>query len=189
MCDFQPARWLFPKEIPGQPGNNHPTSIPTGVYPTADGYINIAAMGSTMFNRLCEVLGMPEMSKDPRFLEAGLRVENRGDLNREIIARTRTRDSADWIAALNAAGVPCGPILSMDGTFANEQVQHLRMTRQVEHPRKGPITIMAQPVNFSDGELPAPRPAPETGAHTAEILQWLGLDGAECDRLRAAGVV
>ncbi|MFC4274782.1 CaiB/BaiF CoA transferase family protein [Achromobacter aloeverae] len=189
MMDFQATRWLIDGEVPGQSGNDHPTSAPTGVYPTADGHINIAAMGSTMFSRLCEVLGMPEMIKDPRFTEAGLRVDNRADLNREIIARTRTRNSADWIAALNAAGVPCGPILAMDGTFADEQVQHLRMTRQVEHPRKGPISIMAQPVNFSDGELPAPRPAPETGANTAEILAWLGVDAAECERLRGAGVV
>lgn len=189
MMDFQATRWLIDGEVPSQSGNDHPTSSPTGVYPTADGYINIAAMGSSMFARLCDVLGMPEMNQDPRFASAGLRVENRPELNREIIARTRTRNSADWIERLNAAGVPCGPILGMDGTFENEQVRHLRMTRRVTHPQRGDIDIMAQPVIFADTEAPAVSVAPETGAHTDDILSWLGLDAGARQRLRAAGAV
>jgi crotonobetainyl-CoA:carnitine CoA-transferase CaiB-like acyl-CoA transferase len=159
------------------------------MYPTSDGYMNIAAMGSSMFSRLCDVLEMPEMVADPRFREAGLRVENREALNREIIARTRTRTTDEWISRLNAAGVPCGPILAMDGVFANEQVRHLRMTREVDTPSKGKIDIMAPPLVFSDGDYPAPTPAPETGAHTDEILQWLGVQEADRQRLRAAGAL
>lgn len=189
MMDFQATRWLIDGEIPAQSGNDHPTSAPTGVYPTADGHINIAAMGTGMFTRLCEVLGMPEMAGDPRFVEAGLRVENRGDLNREIIARTRTRTSADWIARLNAAGVPCGPILSMEGTFDDEQVRHLNMVRHVRHAKRGDIAIMGQPVIFGGTDLPEVRPAPETGAHSDEILAWIGLDEAQRERLRAAGAI
>jgi len=189
MMDFQATRWLIDGEVPGQSGNDHPTSAPTGVYPTADGYINIAAMGSSMFARLCDVLGMPEMNADPRFASAGLRVENRADLNREIIARTMTASSAQWIERLNAAGVPCGPILSMDAAFENEQVRHLAMTRRVRHPQRGDIDIMAPPVVFGDVEMPPVHAAPETGAHSNEILRELGLDAAACERLRAAGVV
>jgi crotonobetainyl-CoA:carnitine CoA-transferase CaiB-like acyl-CoA transferase len=189
MMDFQATRWLIDGEIPRQSGNDHPTSAPTGVYPTADGYINIAAMGSGMFNRLCEVLGMPELTRDARFVEAGLRVENRAELNRAIIARTRTRTSAEWIASLNAAGVPCGPILSMDGTFENEQVKHLNMVRHVHHPEKGDIAIMAQPVIFSGTAPPDLTLAPETGAHSDEILAWLGVDAERRQHLRAAGAI
>lgn len=189
MMDFQATRWLIDGEVPGQSGNDHPTSSPTGVYPTADGYINIAAMGSSMFARLCDVLGMPELKDYPRFGSAGLRVENRGELNREIIARTRTRDSADWIERLNQAGVPCGPILSMDTAFENEQVRHLRMTRRVTHPQRGEVDIIAPAVTFGGAEAPAVSPAPETGAHTDDILAWLGMDEAARQRLRAAGAV
>jgi crotonobetainyl-CoA:carnitine CoA-transferase CaiB-like acyl-CoA transferase len=189
MMDFQATRWLIDGEVPAQSGNDHPTSAPTGVYPTADGHINIAAMGSGMFNRLCEVLDLPALTHDPRFVEAGLRVENRADLNREIIARTRTRTSAEWIERLNVAGVPCGPILSMDGTFENEQVRHLNMVRHVRTPTKGDIAIMAQPVIFGGTEPPDVRPAPETGGHSDEILAWLGMDDAQRARLRAAGAI
>ncbi|MBO1110775.1 CaiB/BaiF CoA transferase family protein [Bordetella petrii] len=189
MMDFQATRWLIDGEVPSQSGNDHPTSAPTGVYPTADGYINIAAMGSSMFARLCEVLEMPEMNDDPRFASAGLRVENRADLNREIIARTRCRTSAEWIERLNAAGVPCGPILSMDTAFQNEQVRHLVMTRRVNHPQRGDIDIMAPPLVFGGAERPPVTAAPETGAHSDEILGWLGLDAAARERLRAAGAV
>ncbi|MFJ1301497.1 CaiB/BaiF CoA transferase family protein [Pseudomonadota bacterium AL_CKDN230030165-1A_HGKHYDSX7] len=189
MMDFQATRWLIDGEVPGQSGNDHPTSSPTGVYPTADGYINIAAMGSSMFARLCDVLGMPELKDDARFGSAGLRVENRGELNREIIARTRTRDSADWIERLNQAGVPCGPILSMDMAFENEQVRHLRMTRRVTHPQRGDVDIIAPAVTFGGAEAPPVSPAPETGAHTDDILAWLGMDEAARQRLRAAGAV
>jgi crotonobetainyl-CoA:carnitine CoA-transferase CaiB-like acyl-CoA transferase len=189
MMDFQAMRWLIDGEIPPQSGNDHPTSSPTGVYPTADGYMNIAAMGSSMFTRLCEVLQAPELLADARFGTAGDRVENRAHLNKEIIARTRTRTTAEWIRLLNDAGVPCGPILDMEGTFDNEQVRHLNMTRTVRHPSRGDISIMAQPMVFSDGELPQPRPAPETGAHSEEILEWLGIDAAERGRLREAGVI
>ncbi|OZI77894.1 CaiB/BaiF CoA transferase family protein [Bordetella genomosp. 12] len=189
MMDFQATRWLIDGEVPGQSGNDHPTSSPTGVYPTADGYINIAAMGSSMFARLCEVLEMPELIDDARFASAGLRVENRPALTAQIVARTRQRSSAEWIERLNAAGVPCGPILSMDGTFDNEQVRHLKMTRKVTHPQRGEFDILAQPVIFGDAEPGPVSPAPETGAHTDDILGWLGMDAAARERLRAVGAV
>lgn len=189
MMDFQATRWLIDGEIPTQSGNDHPTSSPTGVYPTADGYINIAAMGSGMFARLCDVLGISELINDPRFSSAGLRVENRPDLNRLIIASTMCSTSADLIDRLNKAGVPCGPILSMDQAFANEQVRHLAVTRRVEGTQRGDIEIMASPYIFEDGDMPPVSAAPETGAHSDEILDWLGLDEAARVRLRAAGVV
>lgn len=132
---------------------------------------------------------MPEMNEDPRFSSAGLRVENRADLNREIIARTTTGTCAQWIERLNAAGVPCGPILSMDTAFENEQVKHLAMTRRVRHPQRGDIDIMAPALVFNDAQQPPVHAAPETGAHSEEILDWLGLDANTRERLRAAGVV
>ncbi|SAI14035.1 L-carnitine dehydratase/bile acid-inducible protein F [Bordetella ansorpii] len=189
MMDFQATRWLIDREVPAQSGNDHPTSSPTGVYPTADGYINIAAMGSSMFARLCDVLEMPALKEDARFGSAGLRVEHRAELNREIVARTLTRGSADWIERLNNAGVPCGPILSMDAVFDNEQVRHLGMTRPVSHPERGSIDIMAPAVIFDGVQPPPVSPAPETGGHTDEILGWLGLDEAARQRLRATGGV
>src|SRR6201995_6056861 len=110
MLDFQAARWTIAKEVPGQAVNNHPTSIPTGVFQTADGYINIAAAGDDIYRRLCKALDAPQLASDPRFTSGRARSENRDALNEAIGVITRTRTSADWIEALNKAGVPSGPI-------------------------------------------------------------------------------
>src|SRR5580698_10460869 len=109
MLDFQAARWTIAKEVPGQAGNNHPTSIPTVVFATADGYINIAAAGDDIYRRLCKALGTDELIADPRYATGRARSQNRDALNEAIGAITRGRTSADWIEALNKAGVPSGP--------------------------------------------------------------------------------
>src|SRR5947207_357698 len=101
ILDFQAARWLIGHEVPPQAGNDHPTSVPTGVFPTSDGLINIAASGGAMFRRLCDALGVPDLPADPEFRSAGLRSRNREALNGVLAARTRTDTSAAWIERLN----------------------------------------------------------------------------------------
>ena len=108
MLDFQAARWTVSGEVAPQAGNNHPTTIPTGVFKTKDGHINIASAGDIIWGRLCDVLGDPDMSSNPDFANGEKRSENRVAVNASIEAQTQKRTSAEWIKALEEAGVPCG---------------------------------------------------------------------------------
>src|SRR5687767_7222990 len=113
MLDFQASRWTIGKEIPPQAGNDHPTGIPTGVFRTSDGHMNIAASGQQMYRRLCEALGVPQLIEDPRFKTPPDRSKNRAALTEELEKATRTKSSQHWVDVLNKAGVPCGPIFNV----------------------------------------------------------------------------
>ena len=142
MLDFQAARYLKDGEVPGQAGNDHPTLIPTGVFPTADGHINIAASGQVLWHRLAEVLDLGELRDHPDYADPQSRSQNRDALNALIAERTRERPSRDWVSILTAAGVPSGPINTMDRVFAEPQVQHLGMAKTVDHPTLGPFRLV-----------------------------------------------
>src|SRR5262249_35606364 len=149
MLDFQAARWLIDSEIAPQAGNDHPTGIPTGVFTTADGHINIAASGQTMYRRLCTAIGAPELIDDPRFKTLADRSKNRKQMNAELDRVLVKKSSAEWIEALNAAGVPSGPILNIKEVFANEQVAHLGLAQPVRHRTRGDMKVQAPPVTLS----------------------------------------
>jgi formyl-CoA transferase len=134
MLDFQAARWLIGNEIPPQAGNDHPTGIPTGVFTTKDGHINIAAAGQQMYRRLCEALGIEALIDDPRFRSSKDRSKNRAVLNAELDRVLASKTSADWVELLNAKGVPSGPILNVQQVYENEQIVHLNMAVPVKHP-------------------------------------------------------
>jgi formyl-CoA transferase len=189
MLDFQAARWTIGHEVPGQAGNDHPTSIPTGVFATADGYINIAAAGNAIYKRLCDAIARPDLATQAEFATDKARSANRKALNAEIEAVTKTRKSAEWIDALNAAGVPCGPIYKMDEVFADAQVQHLHMTRKVAHATLGEVEVIGQPITLSRSEWSIRTPTPEAGEHTDAILGALGYDAAAIAALRGKKVV
>ncbi len=189
MLDFQAARWLLDGDVPRQAGNNHPTSIPTGVFKTADGYINIAASGTAIYARLVDILGDRDLGTDARFADGAARSENRDALNARIEAITQGRSSAEWVEILNEAGVPCGPIYNIDQVFADPQVQHLKMAQPVEHPVLGHQKVVGQAIELSRTPSEIRRATPELGEHTDEILGQLGLDQAEIDGLRASGAI
>ncbi|GAB2906258.1 CoA transferase [Paralcaligenes sp. KSB-10] len=189
MMDFQAMRWLMKKEIPAQSGNDHPTSSPTGVFPTQNGHMNIAAMGNDMFARLCKVIGAEELTSDARFVTVPLRAANRKALAEAIAQRTQSRPTEEWIALMNSEGVPCGPILTMDQTFQNEQVRHLEMAQHVKHPKLGDIQIMGQAVKFSRSTTGELTPAPEQGEHNDQIFASLGLSPEQIKTLKVDGVI
>jgi formyl-CoA transferase len=188
LLDFQAVRWLIDREVPGQAGNDHPTTAPTGVFPTVDGHVNIASVGDAMFARLCRALDAP-LGTDPRFTDDRARIAHRAELNAAIGAITRTRPSTHWVETLDRAGVPCGPIYSIDQMFADPQVRHLGIAQAVIHPRLGPLQLVGQPVSLSRTPSRLASAAPEQGEHTAAILGELGYDSARIAALRKEGAI
>jgi crotonobetainyl-CoA:carnitine CoA-transferase CaiB-like acyl-CoA transferase len=189
MLDFQAARWLIAKDVPGQAGNNHPTSIPTGVFATADGHINIAAAGDEIFARCCKALDAMELASDPRYATGTARSKNRDALNAAIEAVTRTRKSADWIERLNKQGVPSGPIYKINEVFDDPQVKHLNVTRHVTHPVLGDVEVVGQAIELSRSKWSVRSPTPEAGEHTDAVLGELGYAAADIAALRDRKVV
>ncbi len=189
MLDFQAARWLVDNEVPPQAGNNHPTTIPTGVYPTSDGHINIATAGGEIYERLCRVLGDEELISHPDYATGEARSENRDTLNTRLDAITRQKTSAEWVDILNKAGVPCGPIYDIDEMFDDPQVKHLGMAAPVAHPELGPIEIVKQAASLSRTPFRIHTATPELGQHTDEILNELGMDSGEIINLKERGIV
>ena len=189
MLDFQAARWLIGHEVPGQAGNNHPTAIPTGVFKTADGFINIASTGGKMWERLCAAIGAPELAARPEYADSAARSQNRDALNAEIERKLANASSAAWIAKLNEAGVPCGPIYSIDAVFADPQVEHLKIAREVKKKNGSALNVVGQPVSLSRTPSEITAPPPEAGEHTSEVLREFGFSDKEIETLRAARAI
>jgi formyl-CoA transferase len=189
MLDFQAARWLIAHEVPEQAGNDHPTTIPTGVFKTRDGHINIASAGDEIFGRLCRAFEKPELAEHPDYRSGRSRSQNRKALNAAIETITVGRDSADWIERLNKAGVPAGPIYAMDQVFADPQVRHLGLAQPVEHPTLGRLELVGQAVTLSRTPSRLNAASPDPGEHTDTILRELGYSGADIAGLRDRRVV
>jgi crotonobetainyl-CoA:carnitine CoA-transferase CaiB-like acyl-CoA transferase len=189
MLDFQAARWLIAKEVPGQAGNNHPTSIPTGVFRTKDGYVNIAAAGEDIYRRFCAAIGAEHLADAPDYATAKARSKNRDKLNAAIEEITKQRGAAELVAALNRAGVPSGPIYRIDEVFADPQVRHLGIAQPVDHPTLGRIELVGQAVSLSRTPSALRMPTPERGEHTDAVLRELGYDAAAILGLRQRGVI
>jgi len=189
MMDLQAARYLIKGEIPKQAGNNHPTIIPTGVFETADGRINIQAGGPRLWKRLTKALGAPELAEHPDYAERETRAKNRDALNAIIAGYIRKKTSAEWIEILNAEGIPCGPIHSVDQTFADPQVRTLEMDPEYVHPVAGKYRVVGQAIKLSRTPQQKRKPTPELGEHTDEILASLGYKPEEIERLRESTVV
>ena len=191
MLDFQAAQWLIDHKVPKSTGNEHPLTVPTGVFQTRDGYINLAAIGNNMFKRLCVALEIPELIDQPGFGSDPERVCNRERVNAAVGTAFRQRSTAEWTEILLKAGVPCGPIYTVDRMFEDPQVKHLGIARTLQHPELGDIEVVGLPMNFSryprqDGPLKA---APAQGDQTGQILGELGYSAERIAELRSRCVV
>src|SRR5580693_3215120 len=189
MLDFQAARWLMEKDVAKQAGNNHPTSIPTGVFRTSDGYINIATAGGQIWERCAQAIGAPDLPNRPEYATAPDRSKNRKALNAEINKYTATKSSETWVKEFNAAGVPCGPIYSIDQMFSDAQVEHLGIAQDVPNEENRHIRLVGQPVTLSRTPSKMAARPPEFGEQTNEVLAEFGFNSDEIVRLRQSKVI
>ena len=189
MLDFQSARWLVDGEVPQQAGNNHPTSIPTGVFATADGHMNIAVAGQEIWGRFCRALDHEDWMRDPDFEDAPARSENRDRLNALIGEALAGKTTAEWVETFNDLGVPCGPIYNIGEMFDDAQVQHLGLAQPLTSPRLGEMQFVRQPVSLDRTPSSFAVAPPEVGEQTREILESLGYAPDEIDALLDSGVV
>jgi formyl-CoA transferase len=189
MLDFQAARWLMDKDVAPQAGNDHPTSIPTGVFKTSDGYINIATTGGRIWQRFAEALGAPDLPNRPEYATGPDRSKNRKALNAEINKFTEKKSSEIWVKEFNAAGVPCGPIYSIDQVFADAQVEHLGIAQDVPNEEGRHIRLVGQPFTLSRTPSKMAARPPEFGEQTEEVLTEFGFAADEISTLRQNKVV
>lgn len=189
MLDFQAARWLVDGDVPKQAGNNHPTSIPTGVFKTSDGYMNIAVAGQAIWEKFCDAMGKPEWNENPDYATGAARSDNRDALNAEIEAETLKDTMVNWIERLNAAGVPCGEINNIQQVFESPQVAHLGLAQPVKSHERGDTHLVGQPIIMSRTPSTIASPPPMAGEHNQEVLTDLGFAADEIETLKRDGVI
>src|SRR3984957_5919407 len=165
LLDFQATRWTMDKKIPPQEGNHHPTNTPMGLYPTADGFLNLSATSNKNFQVLCKLMDRDTMAADPRFASTALRRQNKQAMNELIADALRAKTTSEWFELLVAAGLPCGPVYNIEQAFADPQVQALRIKRSVTHPRLGELDLVAQPCEITGFDREIRNPTRDLGEH------------------------
>lgn len=189
MLDFQAARWLMTEEVAPQVGNDHPTNLPTGLFKTSDGAVNISAAGDNIFGRLARELGYDGWIDDPDLAHNDGRLRNRDQLNALIQEKFLEKTSADWVEQLSKAGVPCGPAYNIDEAFNDPQVKHLGVALPIHTVPYGETQCVGQPVQLTRTPTGRPTPTPERGEQTDEILSSLGIGNDDIDDLRARNII
>jgi crotonobetainyl-CoA:carnitine CoA-transferase CaiB-like acyl-CoA transferase len=189
LLDFQATRWTMDKKVPPQEGNYHPTNVPMGLYPTADGFLNLAATSNKNFRIFCKLIDREKAASDPRFASAGLRARNKEALNELIATALRAKTSREWFEMMVEAGLPCGPVYNIRDAFADPQVEALRIERPVTHPRLGEINLVAQPCEITGFDRAIRTATPDLGEHNDEILQSLGYDAEAIAEMKAKRVI
>jgi crotonobetainyl-CoA:carnitine CoA-transferase CaiB-like acyl-CoA transferase len=189
---YEGLNYLTSGEVPERRGNEHPNIVPYKTMPAADGYVILAVGNDRQFQRFCAVAGRPDLAEDPRFATNAERVRNRRELYPILEALTPAKTQDEWVEALNARGVPCGPVNTLDRVFADPQIQHRGMQIRMDYPDagSGKVDLIGNPIGFSRTPVDYRRPPPKLGEHTDAVLgEALGLDAAEIADLRRKGVI
>lgn len=190
MLSTQAMNYLLSGQVPHCAGNSHPNIVPQGIFCASDGEFVIAVGNDVQFRRLCELLEIPEIADNPRFLTNAERVQNRGALNDILRKKFASRTIAQWVETLGQGGVPSGPINDLAQVFADPCVKERGLRFDMDHPSCGPIPQIANPIRLSGTPISYGRPPPILGADTNEILgKVLGLSGDRISQLRASGAI
>ena len=189
MLDFQAARWLMKQEVPPQVGNEHPTSVPTGLFTTKDGAINLAVAGESIWRRFCTAAGHDEWPEDPEFNSNTARFKNRVRLNKLIQDVVATRTSQEWVDLLETAGVPCGPVYPIDRMFDDAQVEHVGIAQEMDTVPFNRTRALGQPMQLTRTPSRLAVRPPEKGEHTEEILREFGFGADDIECLRQKAVI
>jgi crotonobetainyl-CoA:carnitine CoA-transferase CaiB-like acyl-CoA transferase len=189
LLDFQAARYLVDGVVPEQAGNDHPYITPMGVFATSDGFINLGVGGDGHWKDLCRALDRPEWAANPEYATIPSRFRNRPEIRAILEPVFARKSSVEWMRVLAAACVPAGPIYRMDEVFADPQVRHLGMAVTCQHPTRGEVAVVGQPVKLSRTPASVRSTTPAEGEHTDAILEALGYRPADVARLRACGAV
>ena len=189
MLDFQASRWLCDNNVAGQAGNNHPTSVPTGVFKTSDGSINLAVAGETIWRRFAEAVDKGDWLEMEEFKDAKKRLKNRDYLNSLIEELTVTKSSNEWVEKLEKVGVPCGPINSIDKVFEDPQVKHLGIAQSVDTIPYGETELVGQPFNLSRTPSSLKQRPPEKGEQNSDVLSELGFSDKELNDFKNQEII
>ncbi|MGB6306163.1 MAG: CaiB/BaiF CoA-transferase family protein [Steroidobacteraceae bacterium] len=186
----QAMNYLVSGNAPQRSGNAHPNLVPYQDFPTSDGYMIIAVGNDAQFARLCAVLGLPDLARNPSFLTNKQRVANRRELIERLCSVTVRHPTAHWVGALESVGVPAGPINSLDAVFDDAQVRARRMRIDLPHPVAGSVPLVASPLRLSATPVAYRSAPPPLGAQTREVLaERLAMSAADIESLRAKGVI
>lgn len=186
----QAMNYLATGTSPARLGNAHPNIVPYQAFETSDSYIILAVGNDSQFLRFCELAGKPEIAADERFQQNSNRVRNRDALVLQVQEIMLQKSSAAWLEALNARGIPCGPINNIEQVFADPQVQHRGMQLELDHPAAGKVAGVASPIRLSRTPIEYEQAPPLLGQHTDDVLsRLLALDAAEIARLHNDGIV
>jgi crotonobetainyl-CoA:carnitine CoA-transferase CaiB-like acyl-CoA transferase len=179
MLANQAMNYLVSGEPPIRRGNRHPNIQPQNVYPVADGHIVLAVGNDGQFRKFAEVIGVPDLADDPLFSTNAARVENLEELETQLKQALLAKGVEEWTTLFAAAGVPSGPINTVDRVFEEAQVKHREMLRDIPHPLSGTLKQVVSPLNFKNAPLRFDSPPPLLGQHTQEVLSALGLKHEE----------
>lgn len=184
------SNYLVSGQIPQRYGNAHPNIVPYQTFRARDGWMTVAVGNDRQFRLLCRILGREDLADDPRFATNPQRVAHRDQLIPLLQAVFETRDAGDWLAAMTEAGIPCGPINTLDRVFSHPQILHRGMVVEVPHPMAGSVRLTGPPFVLSETPAAVRSHPPLLGEHTEEILrERLGLTAAEIARLREEGAI
>jgi len=189
MLDFQAARYLVKGEVAKQEGNDHPLMTPIGLYPTQDGFINMSASWGRLWERLCDVIGKPEWKEKQEWSTMPGRTKDRANLTAALSEVLRQHPSAYWFEKFEEVGIPSGPMYTIDQVFADPQVQHLGIALPTKSSLYGDTRLVGSAMNFAGAKKEIRSQTPDPGAHTDEVMQWLGYSQEEIKKLRASGAI
>jgi formyl-CoA transferase/CoA:oxalate CoA-transferase len=189
ILSHQAGNFLASGVNPERLGSAHPTIAPYQAFKAADSYFVVAVGNDSLWKRFCQGLCLNELMTDTRFATNPDRVKNRGELTQILENVFVTKTSREWVELIEAAGVPCGPVLSLSEVFENPQILHRRMVEEIQHPKAGKIKVLGVPIKMSDTPASIRSPPPTLGEHSKEVLRSLGYGEEEVDELRKLGVI